>query len=109
MTTPLEASEFEQSAPSSAEALGQINSIMLDHRMLNITRGPIEKWGRPGAIADFVVSDDVNMMGLEKGMDIQFTFHMMNDQFMVTEIYPQPPGTFVNESNQSKIDNTVSE
>jgi len=109
MNHPLEATEYEQSAPSSAEALGQINSIMLDHRMLNITRGPIEKWGRPGATLDFVVSDDVDMMGLEKGMDIQFTFHMMNGQFIVTEIYPQPSGTFVNQSNQSKIDKTDSE
>jgi Cu(I)/Ag(I) efflux system membrane fusion protein len=109
MNHPLEATEFEQSAPSSAEALGRINSIMLDHRMLNVTRGPIEKWGRPGATLDFVVSDDVDIMGLEKGMDIQFTFHMMNDQFMVTEIYPQPPGTFVNESNQANVINTDSE
>jgi len=104
MNHPLEATDFSDSTPSSAEVVGVINNIMFDHRMLNISRGPIEKWDRPAATLDFIVSDDVDMAGLENGMNIQFTFHMMDGNFMITEIYPQAPSSKMNNS-----DNTESE
>jgi len=93
MNHPLEVSNISNSVLSSADAIGTINNIMFDHRMLNISRGPIEKWDRPAATLDFTVSEDVEMAGLENGMKLQFTFHMMDGNFMITEIYPQAPSS----------------
>ena len=101
MNHPLEASDVSNSVPSSADAIGIINNIMFDHRMLNISRGPIEKWDRPAATLDFIVSEDVEMAGLENGMKLQFTFHMMDGNFIITEIYPQAPSSDNRTSNNS--------
>jgi Cu(I)/Ag(I) efflux system membrane fusion protein len=59
---------------------------MIDHRMLNVSRGPIEKWGRPAATVDFSVSEDVDMSGLTAGMAINFTFFSEDGHFVVTDI-----------------------
>lgn len=96
MNHPLEASKHADSTLSdsrtnSADAEGVMNNIMFDHRMLNISRGPIEKWGRPAATLNFLVSENVDMTGLENGMQIQFTFHRHDDNFVITELYPQAP------------------
>ncbi|MCF6194323.1 MAG: copper-binding protein, partial [Kangiellaceae bacterium] len=101
MNHPLEASDVSNAVPSSADAIGIINNIMFDHRMLNISRGPIEKWDRPAATLDFIVSEDVEMAGLENGMKLQFTFHMMDGNFIITEIYPQAPSSENLNSNNS--------
>ncbi len=78
----------DNATPESATVNGIINSIMLQHRMINIHRGPIKKWGRPAATVDFVVSKDLVMDGLKKGEKINFTFHMKDGQFIITEITP---------------------
>ena len=101
MNHPLDAKDESQATPSSAEVYGVINNIMFEHRMLNISREAIEKWNRPATTLDFVVSDDVAMTGLENGMKIQFVFHVMNGQFMITELYPQAPA-----DPQAALENT---
>lgn len=65
---------------------GVINSIMLGHRMLNISRGPIEKWQRPAAIMDFIVDESVDLSKLTEGMNIRFTFAISEDEFVITDI-----------------------
>lgn len=78
--------EGGQGGGSTATIDGVINSLMIDHRMLNISRGPIEKWGRPAATVDFNVSEDVDMSGLTAGMAINFTFYIDDGRFVVTDI-----------------------
>lgn len=70
----------------SATVKGVINSVMRDHRMLNISRDAIKKWGRGPATLDFMVSEDVDMSKLEQGSSILFTFHLADGQFVITEI-----------------------
>ncbi len=65
---------------------GVINSVMTDHRMLNISRGPIEKWGRPAATMDFLVVEGVDLSKLDKGMPIRFTFTIDNGEFVIGDI-----------------------
>jgi len=65
---------------------GVINSVMSGHRMLNISRGAIEKWGRPAATLDFIVSDNVDMSKLSAGMSIRLTFHVTEGKFIITDI-----------------------
>jgi len=93
MNHPLEPETFENSASSSVDVNGVINSIMLGHRMLNISREAIEEWDRPAATVDFMVNEDVDMAGLESGMTIQFSFHAMDGQFIITDIFPQAPAS----------------
>lgn len=93
MNHPLEAQSMSDNSMSSADAEGVINNIMPGHRMLNINRGPIAKWGRPAATLNFIVSEELDMSVLEKGMAIQFTFHLRDDNFVITEIYPQAPAS----------------
>ena len=41
---------------SSATVTGTINSLMVDHGMINISRSAIEKWNRPAATVDFITA-----------------------------------------------------
>ena len=59
---------------------------MIGHRMLNISRGAIEEWGRPAATLDFMVSEDVDMTPLKANSDIQFTFHVADGEFIITDL-----------------------
>ncbi|NOX09243.1 MAG: efflux RND transporter periplasmic adaptor subunit [Gammaproteobacteria bacterium] len=71
---------------NTATTNGVINSIMVGHRMLNISRGPIEKWNKGAATMNFIVSDEVDMSTLSEGMKIQFTFQITDGEFVVTDI-----------------------
>jgi Cu(I)/Ag(I) efflux system membrane fusion protein len=94
MNHPLEVSDSSSSdsksnsntEPMTAEVDGVINSLMIEHGMLNISRGPIEKWGRPEATLDFIAAEDVDISNLKAGMKIRFTFMIMDGQFMITKI-----------------------
>ncbi len=109
MNHPIEVIDNSRETPSSAEVYGVIKTIMFDHRMLNISREAIEKWDRPAATLYFNVADDVNMTGLEKGMKIQFVFHAMNGQFMITELYPQTPTDVLEPTENNSRSNDDSE
>jgi Cu(I)/Ag(I) efflux system membrane fusion protein len=73
---------------NSAIVTGVINSLMKDHGMLNITRGPIKKWNRPEATLDFISNNSVDLSNLEVGMNIEFTFHIEDGRFVITNIKP---------------------
>lgn len=70
----------------SAVADGVINTIMAEHRMLNISRGPIQKWNRPAATMDFNIAEGVDIAALQTGMKVQFTFVINDGQLVVTDI-----------------------
>ncbi|MDH5433986.1 MAG: efflux RND transporter periplasmic adaptor subunit [Gammaproteobacteria bacterium] len=77
---------------NSATVAGVINSI--DHKsgIVNISREAIEKWDRPAATLDFVISDGADLSGMnlsdiESGMNIVFTFHLENEEFYITHIH----------------------
>jgi len=75
-----------KSPVSSANTSGTINSLMVAHGMINISRGPIEKWGRPAATVDFITSDTVSLVGFNTGMVVNFTFEVREGNFVITEI-----------------------
>jgi len=84
-----------------AEVEGVINSVMLDHRMLNISREAIEKWGRPAATLDFLVDETLDMTGLKAGLKIQFVFIIRDGNFVISEIYPQYDNGFDKKSDKN--------
>jgi len=75
-------------AADQAEAEGVINSVMLGHRMLNISRGAIVKWNRPAASVDFILDDPLDMSALRVGMRVQFGFRANGGNFLITSIEP---------------------
>ena len=78
----------EASDTSSATATGTINSLMIDHGMINISRSAIEKWGRPAATVDFITGHDVSLEGLTVGMEVEFTFEIRGEHFVIFKIAP---------------------
>ncbi len=79
-------SSEQDGAVSSASATGTINSLMIDHGMINISRSAIEKWNRPAATVDFITAQGVSLEGLEQGMDVEFTFEIREGNFVIVEI-----------------------
>lgn len=71
---------------SSATATGTINSLMIDHGMINISRSAIEKWNRPAATVDFITEKEVSLAEYKQGMQVKFTFEIRDGDFVIVEI-----------------------
>lgn len=70
----------------SATTRGVINSVMIGHRMVNISREAIDKWQRPAAKLDFLVDDALDIQSFTKGDEIDFTFEIRGDDFVITQL-----------------------
>ncbi len=70
---------------SSATVSGLINAINPDRRTFNISRGPIEKWGRAAATMDFILADNIEPGDFNIGDRVIFTFEVRDD-LVITEI-----------------------
>jgi Cu(I)/Ag(I) efflux system membrane fusion protein len=70
---------------SSETVSGLINAIDIDTRILNISRGPIEKWDRPAATMDFIVANNIEMVDFNVGDNVTFTFEVRDD-LVITDI-----------------------
>ena len=70
---------------SFATVSGLINSINVDTRVLNISRGPIDKWDRPAATMDFIVADNIEIVDFTVGDNVIFTFEVRDD-LVITDI-----------------------
>ena len=73
----------------SASATGTINSIKLNHGMVNISRGPIEKWQREAATLDFIFDKSLShadLANLRQGSVVDFTFDIRDGEFIITKI-----------------------
>ncbi len=66
---------------------GTINRIDSESRVVNISRGPIEKWGRPAATMDFVAAENIELTALNEGQKVTFTFEVGAD-FVIVDIKP---------------------
>ncbi|MCG9740287.1 efflux RND transporter periplasmic adaptor subunit [Shewanella insulae] len=71
-----------------ATVSGVVNSVMADHRMVNISRGPIEKWNEPASDVSFMVGKDLDMSVFKVGAMLHFTFENRDGQFVITNINP---------------------
>jgi len=77
---------------ASATVTGTINSLMLEHGMINISRSAIEKWNRAAATVDFITDDGVSLTGLSQGMLVKFSFEIRDGNFVIVEISPLTEG-----------------
>ncbi|MGB2742072.1 MAG: efflux RND transporter periplasmic adaptor subunit [Cognaticolwellia sp.] len=78
----------ETSDTSSATVTGTVNSLMIDHGMINISRSAIEKWNRPAATVNFITAEGVSLSGVSQGMNVEFTFEIRDGKFVIMNISP---------------------
>ncbi|WP_241238954.1 efflux RND transporter periplasmic adaptor subunit [Colwellia sp. Arc7-635] len=78
----------ETSDTSSATVTGTVNSLMIDHGMINISRSAIEKWNRPAATVNFITAEGVSLSGVSQGMNVEFTFEIRDGNFVIMNISP---------------------
>ena len=81
-------SNAEKSSVSSATVTGKVNSLMIDHGMINISRSAIEKWDRPEETVDFITDEGVSLSGITQGMEVNFTFEIRDGNFIIIDISP---------------------
>lgn len=67
---------------------GVINQIDEISRVMNISRGPIEKWGREPATMDFMVAEGISLADFNSEQTVRFTFEIQNGEFVITAIQP---------------------
>jgi len=77
----------------SAKVKGLINSINIQSRSANISRGPIDKWKREASTLDFVISSDLQIEALLENTEIEFTFVISDGEFIITEYLVLVPNT----------------
>lgn len=71
-----------------ATVTGKINQINRQSGIVNISRGPIEKWNRGPAAMDFSFTDDGVFWDMKVGDDIEFTFVIDGANFNITHMRP---------------------
>ncbi|MBQ4856572.1 efflux RND transporter periplasmic adaptor subunit [Pseudoalteromonas sp. MMG007] len=79
--------------PQTATVNGTINAINLQNRVINISREAIPKWNREPATMDFILSAEVDISLLKHAQYINFTFSIINDEFVITEIKIAKPNS----------------
>ncbi|GEB70024.1 Cu(I)/Ag(I) efflux system membrane protein CusB [Pseudoalteromonas carrageenovora] len=79
--------------PQTATVNGTINAINLQNRVINISREAIPKWSREPATMDFILSAEVDISQLKHAQYINFTFSIINDEFVVTDIKVAKPNS----------------
>jgi len=70
----------------SATVNGVINTIDAATRVVNISREAIPKWNRGPATMNFVLAPHIEVNSLIKGQTIDFTFSIINDDFVITAL-----------------------
>lgn len=85
LTTDGTADDSQDKKADSAKVEGVINQINPQTRVVNISRGPIEKWQRGPATMDFVFADELALNKLQAGDKIHFTFEIQSSDFLITD------------------------
>ena len=99
-------SNAKESVVSSATVTGKVNSLMIDHGMINISRSAIEKWGRHEETVDFITDEGVSLSGISQGMEVNFTFEIRDGNFIIVDISPLTESE-ASESSDIKEEPTV--
>lgn len=58
------------SAPTEVTVAATVNSVMINHGMLNVTHEPIDAWDWPTMVMDFYVADSIDLTRYSEGMAV---------------------------------------
>ncbi|MFD2165710.1 efflux RND transporter periplasmic adaptor subunit [Thalassotalea euphylliae] len=72
---------------NAARVSGQVNNVDINTRIVNISRGAIEKWDRPPATMDFIVANQVDIKAFEAGKSLDFTFEIQQGEFVIVDTH----------------------
>lgn len=87
----------EESVPGSVWVLATINSLMVDHRMVNATHKEISQWDWPEMTMDFKVAESVEFDSLQKEMELHVEISKIQEnQYEITNVHI--PGSDDNKS-----------
>jgi Cu(I)/Ag(I) efflux system membrane fusion protein len=78
----------EKALPESVWVEATINSLMPEHRMINVSHNAISSWDWPEMTMDFTVAKDVDFSALKAGMTthVEIT-KVQGDQYQITKIH----------------------
>jgi Cu(I)/Ag(I) efflux system membrane fusion protein len=74
-------------ASVSARVTGIVNQVDRATRLVNISRGAIEKWQREPATLDFSLVETIDIATITPEMTIDFTFEVNQGEFTITELH----------------------
>lgn len=81
----------DQALPASVWVEATVNSLMAEHRMINVTHKAISEWDWPAMTMDFLVSDTVDFSKLEPGMTVNIEIQeAADDQYQISEVHFPP-------------------
>ncbi|WP_213995619.1 efflux RND transporter periplasmic adaptor subunit [Arsukibacterium sp.] len=80
--------EEPEEAPTTVWTTATVNSVMVDHRMVNLDHAEIEDWGWPSMTMDFNVADDINIAQLTAGMSLHLQIRKLEaGDYLITTIH----------------------
>jgi len=83
----------EESTPASVWVEATVNSVMAEHRMVNLTHKAVSQWNWPQMTMDFKVAESVDISKLAVGMSIPVEIsRIQSNQYEITNIYSPGPG-----------------
>ena len=62
--------EEAEEVPNAVWTNAKVNSVMPDHKMVNLDHGAIDDWGWPEMTMDFTVANDIDISKLSAGMSL---------------------------------------
>jgi len=78
-----------KTTPEQARVRGIVNTINIEQRSANISRGPIEKWGRGPATMVFTFAEHIDehmLHQLHANSKIEFTFEIIDGDFVIVAL-----------------------
>ena len=87
MNGAVETASIDETAANSARVQGVVNSIDKATQQVNISRGPIEKWGREAATMDFAISPLLTLDDFTIEQSLDFTFTIADGEFIITTLH----------------------
>ena len=64
---------------SSVWTEAKINSLMVNHRMINVTHKAIAEWGWSDMTMDFIAAESIDLSRLKEGMNLQIEIQKVPD------------------------------
>lgn len=88
---------------------GVVNSVMVSHRMVNISHDPIEELDWPSMKMDFTVADSVDFQALQAGQTLHFELTKNADNsYMISAIHIMDSTHMMNEAdNMASVTGTI--
>lgn len=78
----------EEFVPGNVWVKAVINSLMIDHRMVNATHKEISQWDWPEMTMDFKVAESVDLNALKEKMELQVEISKIQEnQYEITNIH----------------------